>query len=233
MDPVSGCSGRNRVEPAIRRALIIANGPISMPPSECRELAGPDVRVIAADGGLNHCRILGLYPHVVIGDMDSVSPTILAEWESLIPDIRIWPKRKDHTDLELALRHAAEWGATHMTVLGALGGRWDMSLANIGLLASSFLKGRQVRILDRDLEIRLLSGKSRASFSGLPGDILTVAPLGTAVRGITLQGLEYPLENATLEPGTTRGVSNVFRESMALVSTADGNLLCIHSRSAS
>ncbi len=214
-----------------RKALIVANGRISLAPGECRRLAGPDVRVIAADGGLHHCRQFGFRPHVIIGDMDSVSPEILEETRPFAEAVYIHPERKDHTDLELALQHAVEWGATEMIILGALGGRWDMSLANIGLLASSFLGGRSVRILDRDLEIRLLTGKGRAAFSGSPGDILTLIPFGSAVHGISLQGLEYPLENAAIESGSTRGVSNVFQHHTVTVSILDGCLLAIHSRS--
>jgi thiamine pyrophosphokinase len=49
------------------------------------------------------------------------------------------------------------------------------------------------------------------------------------VRGVTLQGLSYPLEDHTLEMGTTLGISNYFSESWAQIKILSGTLLVIRS----
>ncbi len=59
------------------------------------------------------------------------------------------------------------------------------------------------------------------------GELLTLLPLGGPAAGVTTSGLEYPLDGETLEPGSTRGVSNVFAEPEARVTLADGVLLAI------
>ena len=56
-----------------KRAMIFANGLI--PDLEAaRVLLQPDDLLIAADGGARHLTALGCIPHVVIGDLDSLSP---------------------------------------------------------------------------------------------------------------------------------------------------------------
>src|SRR5689334_754444 len=91
--------------------------------------------LIAADGGALPLLRAGMTPHMAIGDMDSIDAAGLAELEARGVAIRRFPREKDETDLELALLYAAQAGATAIDVLGALGGRWDHTLANVALLA--------------------------------------------------------------------------------------------------
>ena len=155
------------------RAVIIANGIIE----GFRPAIFPDDIIIAVDGGLRHCLELKLRPHTLIGDMDSLSPEeIEAVTRSGIPISR-YPARKDHTDLELALQTARSLGADDIVLLGALGARWDMTLANVMLLAAPELAGCQVRILDGTQEISLVRGGETHRFEGNAGDLLSLIPL--------------------------------------------------------
>lgn len=208
------------------RALIFANG---MPddPAAVPGMIRPDDLLIAADGGADLCDTLGITPDVLIGDLDSVRPDVLDRLRAAGAEIMAHPARKDQTDLELALGLACERGASRVIVLAGLGGRWDMSLANISLLAAfdipiSFAEGRQ--------EITLIREKQRAKIHGTPGDILSLIPVGGDAQGVTLEGLEYPLENDVLRFGTTRGVSNVLAGKTATVLLRQGMLLCVHIR---
>ena len=52
-------------------------------------------------------------------------------------------------------------------------------------------------------------------------------PLHGPADGIRTEGLAYPLDGETLEPGSTRGVSNVFVGETAYVSVKRGVLLAV------
>ncbi len=208
------------------KAVIVANG-IPTDPAADRRHVPPDALIIAADGGANYCRELDLVPDVIIGDMDSIEydPGTTADFQDT--EIIRHPARKDATDLELAIRLAVDRGAHSLMILGALGGRWDMSLGNLFLLALPDLKNIPVRLIDGQQEIFLLTGKKTAVFHGKPGDTFSLIPVNRNVSGITLEGLEYPLVKATLAHGTSQGISNVMIEEKASVSIDSGTLICI------
>jgi thiamine pyrophosphokinase len=105
-----------------------------------------------------------------------------------------------------------------------------MTLANVMLLAASFLRDRDVRILDGRDTLRLLTGGNAMELQGAAGDGLSLIPLTEAPFGITLHGLEYPLKDAMLGRGATRGVSNVFKAETASVVLGEGLLLVVHTR---
>ncbi len=205
------------------RAVIIANGIISgLLPAFL-----PNDIVIAVDGGLRHCLEMKLHPHTLIGDMDSLSPEeIDAAARSGIPISR-YPSRKDHTDLELALHAARSLGACDIVLLGALGARWDMTIANVMLLAAPELAGCRVRILDGMQEISLVQGGETHQFEGNAGDLLSLIPLRANAQNVCVTGLEYPLNGETLHFSATRGVSNVFCDHTATVFLEGGLLLCV------
>ncbi len=209
------------------RAVIFANGIMDKWPAGF-ELSLPTDLIIAADGGTRNCLAWNVHPHVVVGDMDSIDPDTLATLESRGVEIKPYPPRKDETDLELALKEALYRKATEVVILGALGKRWDMSLSNVMLLTAPFLKGIKTRILDDRQEITCLRGGQKAEFRGRSGDVLSLSSLQASADGITLNGLEYPLKNATLPVGSTRGISNVFAGNTAEIEIKTGYLLvCI------
>lgn len=205
------------------RAVIIANGIIG---GFCPAIF-PDDTIIAVDGGLRHCLKLQLRPHTLIGDMDSLTPDeIDAVTCSGIPISR-YPSRKDDTDLELALHAARTLGADDIVLLGALGARWDMTIANVMLLAAPELAGCRVRILDGMQEITLVQGGEMRRFEGNAGDLLSLIPLRADAKNISVTGLEYPLSGETLHFSSTRGISNVFCDQTATVFLEEGLLLCV------
>ena len=208
------------------RAVIFANG-VRTPPPEDLVLSPKEDLIICADGGLAFCLALGLTPHLVVGDLDSARPEDLDRVVASGCRIRRHPTRKDETDLELALKAAREQGASEIVILGALGRRLDMTLANILILASPFAHGLPVRLVDGRQQILCLRGDQKISLSGRPGDRLSLLPLSGSAVGVTLEGFDYPLNNATLPLGTTWGVSNVFTGSFASVELKEGCLLVI------
>ena len=66
--------------------------------------------------------------------------------------------------------------------------------------------------------------------AGLPGDIVSLLPLGGPAHGVSTQGLRYPLNGETLFPDRSRGVSNEMIDAEAHVRLDGGTLICIHTR---
>ncbi len=209
----------------LNRTVIFANGELH-DLDAARAVIQPTDTLIAADGGARHCRALGLTPHILIGDFDSLSPTDLAALEAAGTRILRHPARKDQTDLELALDFALAERADDIIILGALGGRWDQTFANLLLLALPTVSSTRIRLLDGTQEIGLLRGPGELTFAGTAGDTVSLMPIGGDARGITTSGLEYSLHGETLIFSSTRGISNVMMVGQAAISLAEGLLVC-------
>lgn len=182
--------------------------------------------VIAADGGLRHALALDLVPDLVIGDMDSADPTLLAQAEQRGAEVKHRPVDKDETDLELALIEAAQRGCNPIRVIAAVGGRLDQTLGNAYLLALPVLRGCDVRLVSGSQSV-WLAYPGEVRITGEPGDTLSLLPIGVAT-GIVTDRLKYPLRYETLTFGPARGMSNVMLEQEARVTFESGLLLMIH-----
>jgi len=183
-------------------------------------------RLVAADGGANWLVAHGLEPGLLIGDLDSIHAPLVSALRHRGVTIEQHSPQKDETDAELALLRAVEMDAARITLIGALGGRIDHALANIGLLALPSLEGRDVAIFDGLSWLRLV--RQRIALRGQPGDTVSLIPWGGDAQGITTEGLEYPLCDETLHLGPARGVSNLMTTSIARVTLCGGALLAIH-----
>lgn len=205
--------------------VIIANG-IIKDVAGSRAIAARADLLLCADGGTLYALEWGLVPDIVIGDMDSLDATHLGRLETAGVRLIRHPARKDETDLELALNEAIRRGATEITILGALGGRIDQTLANIFLLSWSRLNGITVQIVEGTETLYLT--RNSVTIHGEKGDIVSLLPLSPEVAGITTTGLEYPLHGESLYLGPSRGVSNVMTDVETTINVRDGLLLVIH-----
>jgi len=211
------------------RAVIFANGIMNKWPPGF-ELSMQRDLIIAADGGFNHCRKWNVLPHVLIGDMDSVDLSDLEALGNGGIEIQRFPVKKDETDLHLALQLAIDRNASEIILLGALGDRWDMTLANVFILATPLLRDVQVKILDDACELLCLHGHQKINLEGKPGSVVSLIPMAGPVTGITLGGFEFPLDKETLPVGTTRGVSNLFKNEKVEIEIEGGHLLVVITR---
>lgn len=212
------------------RAVIFVNGDL-VDPIAVRAMLRPDDILVAADGGLRHIDALGLQPHRLVGDLDSLEPGRLAELEAAGVRIDRYPVEKDESDLELALTSLAAEGCQEIRVVAALGGRLDQTLANIYLLDLPGLETIDVHLDDGREEILII--RDSAVVSGTPGDTLSLLAMDGCTKGIVTRGLKYPLTNESLCPNRTRGISNVMETDQAEITLRTGRLLCIHTRQAS
>ncbi len=207
-------------------AVIFANG-ILDPVPELDTLIDQAELIIAADGGANHCNRLGITPDILLGDLDSIDPDLLATYQDKGIVIQRHPRHKDATDLELALDLAVDKGARIIRLIGALGGRWDMSLANIMLAASDKYKNQEILLSGQDCSMQILHPGKTYTISGMPGQKVSMVPLKGDVHDVTLTGFAYPLTGQTILFGSSLGVSNIMNIDQATVQHSAGILLCV------
>ncbi len=185
--------------------------------------------LVAVDGGADALAAVGTVPHLLVGDLDSISLGARARLEAQGVEVLVLPVAKDVTDTEAALRLAVERGADDIVVFGALGGpRLDHLVGNLLLLASDWLAGHPVRLIDERHEAFLAGGD--AGLTGQRGDTVSLLPLTDEVADVRTEGLLYPLEGETLYRSATRGLSNAMTGSEARVTHGKGQLLVIHYR---
>ncbi len=208
------------------RAIIFANGNFEKN-SDFSIVQNYDV-IIAANGGVRHCLTLNLTPDFIIGDLDSIKPQEKNELQAKGVRLVTYPRNKDQTDLELALRFAISQGIREIHLLGLMGNRMDQTLANFLLLAREDWSGVRLTVSEGpDFAYLLRSGES-LTILGNPGDLISLIPLSSTVEGITTNNLRWQLTHATIEFGSTLGVSNEMTQSTANVAILAGRLFVIH-----
>ena len=181
--------------------------------------------VVAADSGLEHAWRLGLDVSVLVGDLDSASPEAVADAESAGVRVERHPAEKDATDLELALDAGLRLEPSRIVVLAGDGGRLDHLLSALLLLGSS--RYASVAITAHFGRARVDVIRGEGELGGEPGELLSLVALHGPAEGVRTEGLLYPLDGETLEPGSSRGVSNVLTSRTARVSVEHGVLLAI------
>jgi len=209
------------------RIVIFANG--LMPDLESiRSLLREDDFLIGADGGARHIMALGLMPHFVIGDLDSLTEDDMYELGSA--DVRVdqYPANKDETDLELAIQYALQLDFSSIVVVAALGGRMDQTLGNISLLTDLVMSNVDIRFDDGVEE--LFFCRNQAQVKGNIGDIISLVPWNGDVSGVRTTGLKWPLRGETLFSYKTRGISNEMMNDTATIQIKSGLLLIVHRR---
>ncbi|HBY94357.1 MAG: thiamine diphosphokinase [Ardenticatenaceae bacterium] len=210
------------------RVVIFGNGNLWDIDYE-RSLIRPDDRIYCADGGSRHAFELGIVPDLVIGDSDSLAEAPRAWLLSHNVSFQSHPTEKDATDFELALQAAIAAGADSVLMLGATGTRTDHTFANFSLLAAARRAGVAAQIVAGRQHCFFISNE-RIMIHGESGQTLSLLPWGDDARGVTAEGVYWPLRDATLVFGETRGISNVLVADEAQISVRQGVLLVVHHR---
>jgi thiamine pyrophosphokinase len=209
----------------LKRIIIFANG--DLPDLEkARALLRDDDFIIAADGGTRHALALGLTPKTIIGDMDSLPANF--DISKFDDDVILYPQDKNETDLELAIQHALTLYPEQIIILAAFGGRLDQTLANIALLSDIQRSTFNVRLDDGIEEVFFCH--EQVQINGSSGDIVSLIPWQGEVTGIVTTNLKWRLQDETLYPQKTRGISNEMIDNTATVQIKSGLLLVVHHR---
>jgi thiamine pyrophosphokinase len=172
----------------------------------------------------------GLKPDLILGDFDSADASVLDYFSGHPVQRQQFPPEKDWTDTELALALALEQKPREIHILGATGGRLDHLMGNIGLLSQGVQAGVQVFLIDPRNRIRMIDRPMYLSKNEQFGAYVSLIPWGGPVTGLTLEGMKYPLQNATLTGNTTRGISNEIAADTAHISFTGGCLLVFETR---
>ncbi|MEG0692805.1 MAG: thiamine diphosphokinase [Oscillospiraceae bacterium] len=182
----------------------------------------PQDYVIAADGGYAYLQQLHISPDLVVGDFDSLGT--VPENETIIKH----PVMKDDTDMMLAVKEGFQRGYKTFVIYGGLGGRIDHAIANIQTLAYISHHGG-IGFLSGNHQMITLITNTSISFDKSVGGIISVFSNSSCAHGVDLEGLLYPLENATLTSNYPLGVSNEFTGREATVRVKDGSLIVMWS----
>ncbi len=184
--------------------------------------------IISADSGARHCKSFHITPDLLVGDFDSVCIEDYADLVAAGVEIVRFPVEKDMTDSELAIEMALERGCRKVILVGALGTRMDHSFSNLFLLKKLLDRNIDGIIADEHNEVKLINRS--AVLTREEGVFVSLLPLAGSAKGVTTGGLYYPLDNATLEADSSRGVSNRFSEELAQITVEEGYLLVIKTR---
>ena len=184
---------------------------------------GENDLLIAADGGLDSLLKIGAEPSLYIGDRDS------SKSDKKIIDSIFFPVKKDDSDTLLAIKEGLKRGYSCFYIFGGTGGRIDHTMANIKALeflternSTGFLFfERQVMTVIKNSSIHLPK-----EFKGY----FSIFPTGGEAKGVTIEGGEYLLQNATLESSCSMGLSNEFKGEDVLIKVQNGSLAVIFER---
>lgn len=187
--------------------------------------------MIAADSGMDFLYRNSLVPNVIAGDFDSVASESLESFakKGEVEMLRLNPI-KDDTDTEFVIREAIRRGAKEITLLGATGTRLDHVLANVYLLGIGLEEGVSIQLVDKHNRIRMVSDSVEIQKDEQFGSFVSVLPVKGDAKGITLEGVKYPLKDADVACFSSLGVSNEIVEAVAKISVEQGTLLVIESR---
>lgn len=184
-----------------------------------RARPAPGDLVLAADAGYETCRRLGIVPDLLLGDFDSMEqPT------DFFHVYRV-PVEKDDTDTLLAVKTALENGYKEIYIYGGTGGkRLDHTLANLQTLLYLRRRGARGYLYDDDFLWTVLENESFTFRREVEWGLCSIFCLGDRAEGVTLTGLQYPLENGMLTPDFPLGVSNHVLEPEVTISVRSGAL---------
>ncbi|RYP99939.1 thiamine pyrophosphokinase [Bifidobacterium pseudolongum subsp. globosum] len=168
----------------------------------------PGTFVVAADGGYDHARELGVQVDAVVGDFDSVHSArgaIGAETVAL-------PPQKDDPDLLSALKIGWAHGGRAFHIYGGLGGRVDHTISNIQQLAFIAAHGG-IAFLHGAGQIVTAVCDAALVFPAHPvhgTQYISVFAHSDEARGVDERGLAYELHDATMTNLQVNGLSNEF-----------------------
>lgn len=194
--------------------------------------------IVCADSGLNVAYELGLKVDCFMGDFDSVGSDILKLYMEKKVEISKdavfvkYPAKKDAADTELVLDYVLENDPESIIIIGATGGRIDHLLANIGILKKALEKGIDAYIIDRYNKLCLIDKDTKIKKDNIWNKYISFYPYTEKVKNLRLSGLKYELSGEDIKIGSSRTISNEFRDEVmeAEVTLDDGILIVVWSK---
>lgn len=192
------------------KVLVVCGSPVVASAELLRQLAGECNHIVAVDRGLDALLGAGLSCDVYVGDADTVSD----EGRALVDaakdfEVERHNPYKDYTDLALALDSTRRrWPNAELITTCATGGRPDMALSVLGLLAN--YKDAPVWIKEDETEARILHQNETWTIENAVGQTFSIIAIAPNTE-ISEHGLEWELDHAKLGLLADTGISNVVR----------------------
>lgn len=187
---------------------------VASPELLCR-LAGESDHIVAVDRGLDALLGAGLGCDVYVGDADTVSEAGRALVDAAEAfEVERHNPYKDYTDLALALdsvRH--RWPGAEVVATCATGGRPDMALSVLGLLAG--YEDAPVWIEENEVTARILHQDETWTIEGADGKTFSIIAIAPNTE-ISEHGLEWELDHSPLGLLADTGISNVVRSTATI-----------------
>lgn len=175
-----------------------------------QQLAGECDHIVAVDRGLDALLDAGLSCDVYVGDADTVSDVgrVLVDAASDFEVERHNPY-KDYTDLALALDSVCRrWPGAEVVATCATGGRPDMALSVLGLLAG--YADAPIWIEEDEVTARILHQDETWIIENAEGKTFSIIALAPNTE-ISEHGLEWELDHSPLGLLADTGISNIVR----------------------
>ena len=180
-----------------------------------RKLAGECDRVVAVDRGLDALLGAGLSCDVYVGDADTVSDAGRALVDAAEDfEVERHNPYKDYTDLALALDTIRRrWPGAELYATCATGGRPDMALSVLGLLAG--YTDAPVWIEEDEVTARILHQNETWTIENATGKTFSIIAIAPNTE-VSEHGLEWELDHAPLCLLADTGISNVVRSTATI-----------------
>lgn len=187
---------------------------VASPELLCR-LAGESDHIVAVDRGLDALLGAGLGCDVYVGDADTVSEAGRALVDAAEAfEVERHNPYKDYTDLALALDSVRRrWPGAEVVATCATGGRPDMALSVLGLLAG--YEDAPVWIEENEVTARILHQDETWTIEGADGKTFSIIAIAPNTE-ISEHGLEWELDHSPLGLLADTGISNVVRSTATI-----------------
>ncbi len=190
--------------------LVVCGSPVVASAGLLRQLAGECDHVVAVDRGLDALLGAGLGCDVYVGDADTVSDAGRALLDAATEfEVERHDPYKDYTDLALALDSVRRrWPGAEVVATCATGGRPDMALSVLGLLAG--YEDAPIWIAEDKVVARVLHAGESWTIEGAEGKTFSIIAIASNTE-ISEHGLEWELDRSPLGLLADTGISNVIR----------------------
>lgn len=208
------------------KAAIISNGDLACLEYFKNVILEYDI-ILSADGASNKLRQLDIIPDYILGDLDSIDKDALEYFKDKSVEFIKFNPEKDFSDTHICIDFLIAKGLKKIDLYGALGGRWDHSIANFGLMYYAYEKGIELELLDRYDRARVCGIGEHISLKKENQCFSIFAVFEDAV--VSLDGVKYPLNEYPLSRGESIGLSNEYVEDCK-VSIKKGSAIIIESQ---
>ena len=176
--------------------------------------------IYCADGGANICYELNLTPKEIYGDLDSIKDEVKKFYQEKDVEFIKFQVEKDYTDSELVLNEIQNKYDIIYCIAG-LGGSIDHELTNINLL------DKYSNLIFISQKEKIFKIESNYKFNNMINTKISFIIFSDKVKGLTLKGFKYNIENLDIKKGEARCISNVIVENEANLLIKSGSLLCV------